>query len=224
MRLLLVEDNVRLAAAIADGLSRQGFAVDSARSRTEAEGLLRTAEYDLMILDLGLPDGDGREFIRAQRKAGSSIPILVLTARSSLGDKVDGLDAGADDYVTKPVELPELVARCRALLRRPVPPAGMRLEFSDVSLDTVAREASVAGARLDLTRREFEVLEHLMRRAGHVMQRQRLESALYAFDAAVQSNALEACVSRLRKRLGEAGAKVEVHTVRGVGYALMARE
>lgn len=224
MRVLLVEDNARLADAVAEGLSKQGFAVDRAATKSEAEGLRRAAEYDLILLDLGLPDGDGRDVVRSVRKSGSSVPILILTARSALGDRVEGLDSGADDYVVKPVELPELVARCRALLRRPSLPGGMTLGFAGITFDPTSRDAAVEGRPIEITRREAEVLEHLLRKGGKVVQRQRLESALYAFDDAVQSNALEACVSRLRRRLSEAGAKAEVHTVRGVGYALMAKD
>jgi DNA-binding response OmpR family regulator len=221
MRILLVEDNARLAEALADGLRKSGFAVDATGSIDGARRELAAVCYDLMILDLGLPDGDGRELVKSIRRCGDALPILLLTAKSAVVDRVDGLESGADDYVSKPVELEELAARCRALLRRPAVQGGMRLSCGDVSFDVTMREASVSGVRLELTRREAEVLEMLVRRGGHVVQRARLEASMYAADDAIQSNALEVCMSRLRKRLSDAGASSSIHTVRGVGYALM---
>jgi DNA-binding response OmpR family regulator len=223
MRLLLVEDNARLAGLIADGLSGQGFALDCCASIDDAQAAQQLCTYDLMLLDLGLPDGDGIDFIRALRRAQDMTPILVLTARAGLDDRVAGLDAGADDYLVKPFQIPELAARCRALLRRPGAALATELAAGNVVLDTAQRALTVAAVHVDATPREVDLLEQLLRRAGHVLPKPVLENALYAMDAEVTPNALEASVSRLRKRLAAAGADIQIRTVHGVGYALFAR-
>lgn len=222
MRLLLVEDNARLASLIREGLDRQGFAVDWCETVDGAEHALIINDYDLMLLDLGLPDGDGLDLIRTLRRRHNTMPILILTARGGLDDRVTGLDAGADDYLVKPFQIPELAARCRALLRRPGASLGTRLTAGNVMLDSAERSVKVGELSIEATPREVDLLECLLRRAGHVVAKPALEGALYSMDAEVTSNALEACMSRLRKRLTTAGADVQIRTVHGVGYALFA--
>lgn len=222
MRLLLIEDNPRLACLIREGLDRQGFAVDWYETIEGAELAMRIAAYDLMLLDLGLPDGDGLDLVRSVRARKDATPILVLTARGGLDDRVNGLDAGADDYLVKPFQIPELAARCRALLRRPGASLGTQLIAGNVVFNSAARSVAVAGISVEATPREVDLLETLLRRAGSVVAKPALENALYSMDAEVTSNALEASVSRLRKRLAAAGADVQVRTIHGVGYALFA--
>ena len=221
MRLLLVEDNARLSELVCRALTAEGFAVDVASTLRLAEELLKLAAYDLIVLDLGLPDGDGLTLIKALRARAHTVPILVMTARSSLDDRVAGLDLGADDYLVKPFATEELAARCRALLRRPGGILGSVLTTGNLSLDCNAHEARVAGERIDLSRRELSLLELLMRRAGRVVPRANLENGLYSMGQDVSPNALEAVASRLRRRLLAAGADVNLHTAHGIGYALM---
>lgn len=222
MRLLLVEDNPRLGELIVEGLVRDGFAVDWRQTLDEALEARGLAAYDLILLDLGLPDGDGLELVRRLRREGDATPILILTARGELGDRVTGLDLGADDYLVKPFDMAELGARCRALLRRPGSCLGVVLQAGNVSLDTASRTVAVAGGPVPASPREAALLEVLLRRAGQVVARSTLEDQLYSMDAEVTPNALEVAVSRLRKRLAAAGADVALNTVHGVGYALFA--
>lgn len=219
MRLLIVEDAVRLATLLAEALAKLGFASDRASTLAEADDALASASYDAIVLDLGLPDGDGVEWLRAKRRH-SFPPVLALTARSTLDQRITGLDAGADDYLTKPFAVEEVSARLRALLRRPGMRAAPDLHSGPIRLDVAARRAMVNGAPLDLTRREIDLLEVLLRRAGSVVSKAAIEGALYTFDDEVTPNAVEAVVSRLRKRLDETGASGILHTVRGVGYLL----
>jgi len=222
MRLLLVEDNARLAALVSDGLEQQGFAIDRYESIDGAEHAQTIAQYDLLLVDLGLPDGDGLDLIRAMRRRGNSTPILVLTARGGLDDRVAGLDAGADDYLVKPFQIPELAARCRALLRRPGNALDSVLTAGNIVLVTAERTIRVNGQAIEATPREVALLELLLRRSGHVVAKPALENALYSMEAEVTPNALEAIVSRLRKRLAAAASNVQIKTVHGVGYALFA--
>ena len=175
--------------------------------------------YALVLLDLGLPDRDGLTLLPVLRRGGRS-PVIVLTARDQLADRLAGLDGGADDYIVKPVEMPELVARCRAVLRRPGERAETVLRIGPLALDTVARTASVDDERVALGRREIGVLEQLMRAAGRVAPRRVLEEAIYTFDDEVGPNALEASVSRLRRALDAAGCPMSIVTIRGVGWML----
>jgi len=224
MRLLLIEDNVRLAELVNRALTAEGFAVDVASTLAAAEEFLALARYDLIVLDLGLPDGDGFTLIKKLRSEALPVPILVVTARSGLDDRVAGLDLGADDYLVKPFATEELAARCRALLRRPGGVLGSVLTAGNVSLDCNAHEVQVAGRRMDLARRELALLELLMRRVGRVVPRATLENGLYSMGQEVTPNALEASVSRLRRRLSTAGADVTLHTAHGIGYALMPKQ
>lgn len=219
MRTLLVEDHAQLSEVIASGLRRAGFAVDVAASVAEAREAVSLGDYALSILDLGLPDGSGLDLL-AEWRAGAGFPVILLTARGALGDRIIGLDGGADDYIVKPVEIPELVARCRAVLRRPGNREGVVLVAGAVRLDTVNREATCHDQRLPLGRREVSVLEALMRAKGRVVARETLQEMLYDRDAEVTPNAVDAAVSRLRRALEEAGADVALRTIRGLGWML----
>ncbi len=218
MRLLLVEDNDRLAQFVAKGLGDAGFTVDRVARLDDASAALGAGQFDAVVLDLGLPDGDGGDWLKDRRAAGNQISVLMLTARASTSDKVKGLNLGADDYLAKPFEMAELVARIKALLRRPGGALALKLELGNISFDTVHREATVAGRVVALSRSELSLLELLLRRAGRVVVRRMLEEGLYGFDDVVGSNSLEAHVSRLRKKLEAAGTNVQIHTLRGVGY------
>ncbi len=220
MRLLAVEDEPDLGLLLRDALARGGFAVDLVTGIAAAEDHLAAASYDAMILDLGLADGDGLTLLRGLRRRRAMLPVLILTARDAPEDRVTGLDSGADDYLVKPFHMPELISRMRALLRRPNAALGVVLRLGELVLDTTARQASVAGAPLELSLRETALLELLLRRQGRVVPREAIEQALYGFDAAIGSNALEVLVHRLRRKLTEAGASAAVHTLRGVGYLL----
>jgi len=220
MRILLVEDNLRLATYVRRGLEKNDFTVDGVGMLADAEAAMEMVPYDLLVLDLGLPDGDGLDLLKKLRGEGQNIPVLVLTARDGIDDRVRGLNAGADDYLLKPFAVEELIARMRALLRRPDGALGLSLNVGNMSFDTTAREVRIDGALIKVSRKEMNVLEQLMRRAGKVVPKDVLESKLYGFDEEVSPNSLEAHISRLRKRLNQAGASVSIHTLRGVGYLL----
>ncbi|MDE2111354.1 MAG: response regulator [Alphaproteobacteria bacterium] len=221
MRLLLVEDNARLSELVRRALTADGFAVDSAQTLQAAQEFLEIAAYDLIVLDLGLPDGDGLTLVKSLRAHTHAVPILVMTARDGLDDRISGLDLGADDYLVKPFATAELAARCRALLRRPGGVLGSVLTAGNLSLDCNGREARVAEKRLDLPPRELSLLELLLRRSGQVVPRANLQNGLYSMGQEVSPNALEAAASRLRRRLAAAGSDVTLHTAHGVGYALL---
>lgn len=220
MRVLLIEDHARLADSIVGGLSGYGFGVDL--FSTAAEGLAANSgiAYDAMILDLGLPDRDGLDVISDLRRAGSRTPILVLTARDGIDDRVAGLDRGADDYLLKPFAMKELAARLRALLRRPGGPLGQSIDIGNMSLDSAARQLKVAGRVVSIPRRELDALELLMRRADQVVPKRLLEDLVYGFADDITPNTIEALISRVRRRLERIDASVVIHTLRGVGYLL----
>jgi DNA-binding response OmpR family regulator len=220
MRLLLVEDNERFAALLKQGLAAAGFTVDVLATAADAAAALRTSRPDVMILDLGLPDADGLTVLTEMRDHSDSTPVLILTARGSVKDRVSGLQSGADDYMVKPFALEELVARLQALLRRPGNLLGLALRLGNLTLDTVARQVFVGEAPVAFSAREVAVLEHLLRRSGRVVAKTLLESSLYGLSQEVGSNAVEVYVHRLRRHLAEIGASVQVHTVRGVGYMI----
>ena len=218
MRLLIVEDNPRLSQAIAVCMRAQGFAVDTAASATEGLRIWRAADYDAAVLDLMLPDGTGLDALKEMRDRGNMTPVLILTALGTIEDRVRGLDCGADDYLVKPFAMQELIARLRALLRRPGAALGRTLTLGRVKLDTSARIATVAETPLDLTRSELIVLEALLRNQGRVVSKERLAECLYDFERERSANSVETQVHRLRKKLAAAGADVSLRTLRGLGY------
>lgn len=218
MRVLVIEDDTTLGHALQEFLVDQGYAVDWLKDGDRVEGAIAGQDYDLLLLDLNLPGMSGLEVLRRLRAGGCQIPVLILTARDGLEDRVAGLDAGADDYVTKPFELPELAARVRAFARRRVGQAQTILEVGPLSFDTVGRQIRVHGKRLALSVRELSVLEMLMARAGRVVTKQQIVNSLSAWDADFSENAVEVYVYRLRKRLDGTGASIQ--TVRGFGYLL----
>jgi DNA-binding response OmpR family regulator len=218
VRLLIIEDNERLCQAVAESLRAQGFAVDTAASATEGLRIWRAADYDAAVLDLMLPDGTGLGALKQMRDRGNMTPVLILTALGSIEDRVRGLDGGADDYLVKPFAMQELIARLRALLRRPGAALGRTLTLGSVKLDTSARIATVAEMPLDLTRSELIVLEALLRHQGRVVSKERLAECLYDFEQDRSANSVETQVHRLRKKLAAAGADVSLRTLRGLGY------
>jgi len=220
VRLLVVEDESRIAELLRRALGRAGFVTDTVATCADARATLALNPYDAAILDLGLPDGDGLAVIGETRRAGNAIPILVLTARDAVDDRVCGLDAGADDYLVKPFAMAELVARTKALLRRPGGALGTTLKAGNIRFDTIGRDVSVGNVPLALPRRETAILEHLMRRLGRVVPKPVLEEKLYGMDDELESNAIPVHVHHLRHKLVESGATAEIHTVRGVGYLL----
>ncbi len=222
MRILLIEDHEAMRSMTAAYLTERGLVVDAVGTVEAARAALDMIAYDAMILDLGLPDGDGLSLLAARGRGGTPPPALILTARDSLADRIDGLNAGADDYLAKPFDLDELHARLRAVLRRPGVRAQVELGLGRLAFDTVSREVRIDGKPLDLRRRETLVLETLLAARGRVVVRDTLEERLYGYDQPVTPNALEAAVSRLRRALEEAGAGVRVETRRGIGYALRA--
>jgi two-component system response regulator QseB len=220
MRLLLVEDNQRLAGYISIALRSKGFAVDHVSTTADGDAALAAMDYDALVLDLGLPDIDGLTWLTQLRRSQMNRPVLVLTARDSLEDLVASLDQGADDYLRKPFEMDELVARIRALLRRPGEALGVRLTEGNLTLDTSAREVTINDVAVEFGRREIDGLELLMRRAGRVVPKAAIEDSIYSFGEDLASNAIEVLVHRIRKRMQDAGADVYIHTLRGVGYML----
>jgi DNA-binding response OmpR family regulator len=221
LRLLLIEDEARIVELLTGALSRTSFVVDAVRTAAGARAALSVAlSYDAVILDLGLPDGDGLALLSATRASGNNVPIIILTARDAVEDRVCGLDSGADDYLVKPFAITELVARVKALLRRPGGALGTILQAGNLSFDTIGREVMVDGAYVFLPRRETATLEQLMRRLGRVVPKPVLEEKLYGIDDLIESNTIPVHVHHLRRKLQEAGATVEIHTVRGVGYLL----
>jgi len=220
MRLLLVEDNERFAALLKQGLTTAGFMVDVLSTAQDAAAALRTSRFEIVVLDLGLPDSDGLEVLAEMRRRQDATPVLILTARGSLRDRVTGLQSGADDYLVKPFALEELVARLQALLRRPGNLLGVALKLGNLTLETVGRQVFVNERPIFFSPREIAVLEHLLRRSGRVVAKTLLEDNLYGLSQEIGSNAVEVYIHRLRKHLGEVGASVHIHTLRGVGYLI----
>lgn len=223
MRLLLVEDNPRLQSLLAEALNSAGFGVDVAQTVAEFEASAATSKYDLMIVDLGLPDGDGLHAIKKYRSQGHATPVLVITARGSIDERVTGLDAGADDYMTKPFNNAEFLARVRALLRRPAEVIGPLIEIGNTSVNTANLEVRCKGEPVDLRLSERRLLLLLMRRPGALVPKAALETSLSEFGRDVSANAIEALVSRARRTLAEAGSDIQIETVRGIGYTLRDR-
>jgi len=216
MRLLLVEDDPLIGDGIRAGLRQEDYSVDWFTEARTAEMALQSEKYDLMVLDLGLPDKSGLEILKRLRSQGSELPVLILTARDAVSDRVAGLDTGADDYMLKPFDLDELSARLRALLRRSSGRASSEIIHGDITLDPAAHSVSKDGTAIDISPREYAVLHLLLSNSGKVMSRSRLEEGLYSWDGEVESNAIEVYVHHLRKKLG---AEL-IRTIRGVGYII----
>ncbi|MCW2236867.1 response regulator transcription factor [Azospirillum canadense] len=216
MRILVVEDTEDLADAIIHRLRKLGYGVDWAPDGEQAQELLRTETYQLLVLDIMLPGVDGTAILRALRRSGDRTPVVVITARSEVDTKVDLLDLGADDYVVKPFDFRELEARCRALLRRPHGMASSETAFGNVTFDGASKKVAVAGRPVDLSAREFRLLELFLANLGRVMSKDNLIDQLCSLDEAVAPNAIELYVSRLRRKMD--GASVVIRTVHGLGY------
>jgi two-component system, OmpR family, response regulator len=216
MRILIVEDDRQIGDGLLQGLRGAGFVVDWVRDGAAAERALLTESFDAVVLDLGLPRVQGTEVLKQLRDRGSRVPVLILTARDALEDRVGGLDMGADDYLVKPVALAELAARLRALARRAAGEAAPVLTVGELAIDPAARRVTWRGAPVELGPREYAVLEALARNAGRVLTREQLESRLYEWDRSFESNAIEVHVHHLRRKLSPEA----IRTVRGVGYLM----
>lgn len=216
MRVLLVEDDRMIAESLRTALRLEGHAVDWVRDVAAAQGSLATERFDLVLLDLGLPGGDGLQVLRTLRARRDDTPVVVLTARDSTGDRVAGLDAGADDYLVKPFDLAELSARIGSVARRYSGNPNPIISLGSLDIDLAARSVRRAGKPVQLTAREWALFEALLSRPGQLLSKAQLEEKLYAFDAEVESNTIEVHVSRLRKKLGAA----VIETERGLGYRL----
>lgn len=220
MRVLVVEDNEDLAQLLAKGLGAAGFTADLAGCASDARHMIKTNRYCALVLDLGLPDEDGLLVLRDLRAQGEPLPVLILTARGSVNDRVAGLGAGADDYLVKPFAFEELTARLRALLRRPGGLLGRTLTVGNLTFDVEARQICIDGRPHVFSAREMAVLEILMRQTGRVASKKYIEDHLFGLSVDIGSNAVEVYTCRLRKQLALAGARLEIHTIRGVGYVL----
>jgi two-component system OmpR family response regulator len=216
VRILLVEDTSGLGDAIREHLEEAGHAVDWVRELEPAAGCLRTTPYDLILLDLRLPDGSGLDFLRYQRGKGATMPIIILTARDQVSDRVAGLDAGADDYLVKPFQLVELSARVAAVARRYSGNPNPVVRIGELTIDLAARRVERGDRAVELTGREWALLEAFLQHPGALLSRSRLEDSLYAFGAEIESNTIEVYISRLRKKLG----RETIETVRGMGYRM----
>ncbi|QRY79618.1 response regulator [Pseudomonas sp. PDNC002] len=216
MRILLAEDDQLLGDGIRAGLGLEGDTVDWVNDGVAAEQALETDEFDLLVLDLGLPRKDGLEVLRSLRRRGDLTPVLILTARDKVADRVAGLDAGADDYLTKPFDLDELLARVRALTRRHTGRAAPLLQHGELVLDPATHQVSLSGAPVELAPREYALLRLLLEQRGKVLSRARLVEALYGWDGDLESNAIEVHIHHLRRKLGNS----LIRTVRGIGYGI----
>lgn len=217
MRILLAEDDPQLGDGLTVGLRQDGYAVDWVKDGMAADLALASESFDLLVLDLGLPRLSGMEVLARLRGRGQTLPVLILTARDATGDKIAGLDGGADDYLVKPVDLDELAARVRALARRVAGRAQPVLQAGDLTLDPATHQAMLAGQPVELSQREFSLLHTLMENRGRVLTRAQLESSLYGWRDEPDSNALEVHIHHLRKKLGAERIK----TLRGVGYMMV---
>jgi two-component system OmpR family response regulator len=224
MRVLVVEDDAKLAAVLRQGLKEQGFAVDVAGDGALGLKLAMATDYDAVLLDLMLPGRDGLDVLRELRRQGRAVPVLILTARSSVDDRVLGLDLGADDYLPKPFDLKELFARLRAILRRPPVEPSTVLRVADLELDSASREVRRQGARIELTTKEFTLLEYLMRKKGIVVTRAMILDHVWDMDYHGGSNLVEVYINYLRRKIDQDFEPKLIHTIRGAGYVLRTEE
>lgn len=222
MKILLVEDELDFADSLIYALERERFVIDHVTEIKLAREAVLSGMYDMILLDRTLPDGDGLSFISELRANNLDVPVIVLSALGELTERIEGLDEGADDYLAKPFALEEMLARIRAVRRRPAATQATGIRVGKLVFDILNDEAAVDGTRLILTRREVRVLSALIKRHGRVLLREALEQAVYGFSDEVQSNSLDSHVSRVRRKLIEAGAGIEIHAIRGVGYFLRA--
>jgi DNA-binding response OmpR family regulator len=220
LRLLVIEDEPTLARHLLRGLREEGYAVDLAETLAEASELSFAAEYDLAVLDLMLPDGNGLRLLRFWRDHGKHLPVLVLTARDAVEDRVEGLDSGADDYLNKPFRFEELLARIRSLLRRRGEPIAARLELGELSLDRDAKTATVHGQALQLTAKETALLEYFLLHPRRILSRSTIAEHVWDQSQESDSNVIDVLVSRLRRKIREAGGRELLQTVKGLGYVL----
>jgi len=220
MRILIVEDERKLARVLRGGLAEHGHAVDEAHTGEVGLRMATAAVYDLLILDVMLPGLDGFQVCRQLRSDGQTVPVLMLTARDTVDDRVTGLDCGADDYLVKPFAFPELLARVRALLRRSGPSRGRTLRVGDVELDTVTHEVRRAGRPVDLTTRERAILEYFLRNPDLPLTRDQIAQRVWGFGFVATSNVIDVYIATLRRKLGDQGEPRLLHTVRGIGYQL----
>lgn len=216
MRLLIAEDDPQLGDGLTVGLRQDGYAVDWVKDGLAADLALKTEDYDLLVLDLGLPRLDGMDVLKFLRDRRQALPVLILTARDAIGEKIAGLDGGADEYLVKPVSLDELSARIRAMIRRAAGRAQPQLQLGDLVLDPATHQVTLAGELIELSVREFSLLQVLMEHPGRVMSRAQLESSVYGWRDEPDSNALEVHIHRLRRKLGSERIK----TLRGIGYTM----
>jgi DNA-binding response OmpR family regulator len=222
LRILLVEDETRLADAVKQGLGEEGFAVDTAESAEAAEAIIARGALDLIVLDLQLPGKSGLDLLREMRAGGNQTPVLILTARGSLEDRVAGLDVGGDDYLTKPFAFAELVARIKALARRPRSESSPILKVGDLEFDTIKRRAKIGEHNLNLSPKEKMLLELLMRHAGQVVTRDMIAETVWDSDYNSLTNLIEVFVNRLRQKIDPRADRSLIVTVRGVGYTMRA--
>lgn len=222
MRILLIEDTPDIAFAICVRLEDEGYSITIARDGIEGEALASAASHDLIVLDINLPGMDGFSILRSIRESGNNLPVIVITARNQIADKVGLLDLGADDYLVKPFDLSELVARIRAVSRRHLGASQPVLKLGNVTIDLGSRAVMVAGEPLDLGRREFDVLELLASRSGQTVEKEKLVLKLFGYEDSGTPNAVELLVSRVRRKLE--GSSLEIVTHRGIGYLLRSRE
>lgn len=220
MKILLVEDELDFADTLRRALVRERFVVDHVTTLKLAREASLSSLYEIVLLDRTLPEGDGLSLVSELRDSNPALPIIVLSARGEIPERIEGLDGGADDYLVKPFALDEMLARIRAVRRRPAEFGVAEIRAGALVFDLANDEAIVGGVRLELTRRELRVLSALMKRRGRTLLRETLEQAVYGFDDEMQSNTLDSHVSRLRRKLIEAGAGIEIHAIRGVGYLL----
>ena len=220
MRILYIEDNEKLALNTSASLRDAGFVVDVVHTAGDALHAAKSFEYDTVILDLGLPDCDGLELLPQIKQSTPQTPVIICTARDALDERIKGLNAGSDDYLVKPFAVSELIARTHAVLRRPGGALGMTLTCGNVTFETADRSLAIAGVVSAFSKRELALVELFLRRSDRVITKDAIENALYGFDDAATPNAIEVLTHRVRKKLAEKGATIEIHNLRGIGYIL----
>ncbi len=220
MRLLYVEDNEKLSRNTSASLQKNSFVVDAVHTGEDAVHSVKSYAYDAIVLDLGLPDIDGLKVLEAIKRVNAEIPVIICTARDTLDERIRGLNSGSDDYLVKPFDVAELIARIRAVLRRPGGALGLTLRAGNIRFDTIERSVTINAEPVRFSRRELELLEVFMRHKGRVLSREAIEDSLFGFNDPPTPNAIEVATHRLRKKLTEQRATTSIHTLRGIGYML----